>query len=99
MIDVYEEKKFDEIKEIVCGWLRRLWLTKKDAKLVSNLIKTVEDGERFIKLLDKLEWKSIDEYYEEYETGNYGNIKYLLDVCNRLRLLKEYNIDSDVVGE
>lgn len=92
----YEEEKMKEIKEKVFGWLRRLWLTKKDADIVSNLIKNIEDGENFIRLCDTLEWKSIEEYYKELEKGDYGDIKYLLDVCNRLRLLREYNIDSNV---
>lgn len=91
-------EEFNHIKESVYGWLRRLWLTKEDADIVSNLVKTKEDGEEFLRLCDKLKWRSIEEYYIEYENGNYiRDIKYILDVCNRLQSLRNngsYSVDD-----
>lgn len=87
-------EEFERNKEHICGWLRRLWLTKEDADIVANLVKSNEDAEEFVLICDKLAYKSFEEYYEEYKKGNYNqDLKYLFDVCNRLRLLREYHVD------
>lgn len=78
-------KVSEHTQDLIYGWLRRTWLTKEDADYVSKIVKSEADGKEFLKLFDKLNWKSLEDYYEEYNNGNYKrDIKYLLDECKKL---------------
>ena len=75
----------ERTRDLIYGWLRRTWLTKEDADYVSKKVKSEADGKEFLKLFDKLHWKSLEEYYEEYNNGNYNrDILYILDECKKL---------------